>query len=262
MKIKLEEFKAYLDSKPYSVCTKSAYLNGLKDYMVHGFTEVSLQLENTYVERLKMEGKKGRTINLRISALNAYNKWAGLSAIETIRINEDPFATNGLDLEDYYKLLDFLLKDSKFHWYVIIKTLASTGMRIGEASSVTFGDIRKGSCMVYGKGGKPRTVYFSHVLQETLYMYIKDKKDEELLIPYTIHYVRTALKNIKTRYNLKVNCNPHEFRRFFARQMFESTHDVALIKGLLGHESINMTSHYIKKTQKQAMTLYARAQNW
>lgn len=88
------------------------------------------------------------------------------------------------------------------------------------------------------------------------------KKDEEKIIPYSPHYVRTALGNIKNRYGIKCCCSPHEYRRFFARQMYESTHDASLIKGLLGHESMNMTSHYIKKTRKQALDLYARSQNW
>ena len=261
-KIELEEFKAYLDSRSYSACTKRAYIDGIKDYMEHGFTEVSTQLENNYVERLKIEGKKGRTVNLRISSLNAYNKWVGLPAIESVKINEDPFAINGMDLEDYFQLLENLLQDGKYHWYVIIKLLAGTGMRIGEASSVTYGDIRKGYCLVYGKGGKPRTIWFSHALRETLFMYIKDKPDDAKVIPYTGHYVRTALGQIKRRYKMTCNASPHEYRRLFARQMFESTNDMSLVKGLLGHESLSMTAHYAKKTQKQAMVMYARAQNW
>ena len=262
MKIDLNGFKKYLDSKSYSECTKTAYIEGVKSYIRHGYKEVSVELENEFRERLKTEGQKARSVNARVYAMNAYNKWVGLPVIEAVKINEDPFAVNGMDLEDYYKLLDLLLRDEKFHWYIIIKTLASTGMRIGEASRVTFGDIRRGFAVVYGKGGKQRTIYFSHQLQETLYMYIKDRADDELLIPYSLTYVRTAMNNIRKRYKLTVKTNPHEYRRFFARQMYESTHDAALLKGLLGHESINMTTHYIKKTQKQAMSLYARAQNW
>ena len=262
MKIKLNEFKKHLEDKRLSAATKSAYIDGVADYIRHGYEEVTVKLENQYRDQLVAEGKSANTVNARVYALNAYNKWVGLPVLESVRVNEDPFAVNGLDLEDYYHLLDLLIQDRKYHWYVIIKTLASTGMRIGEASTVTFGDIRRGSCTVFGKGGKARTVYFSHALQETLFMYIKDKADGDRLIPHTTQYVRTALRNMKKRYNLTVNVNPHEYRRFFARQMFESTHDLALIKGLLGHRSVNMTSHYIKKTQKQAMTLYARAQNW
>lgn len=260
--IYIDKFREHLIVNDYSLCTIKAYIDSIEDYIAHGFNEASFILENKYRDILKSEGKKGKTINLRISALNVYNKWVGLPCLALIRVNEDPFAVNGMELDDYFYLLDCLLKDEKYHWYVIIKLLASTGLRIGEATYVTYGDIRKGSCMVYGKGGKPRTILFSHALRETLYMYIKDKADEEKVIPYTTNYVRTAMMNMKKRYHLNVCCSPHEFRRLFARQMYESTHDEALVKGLLGHESISMTSHYIKKTEKQAMRLYARSQNW
>lgn len=262
MKEEMETFKNYLGGKEYSPCTFKAYVDGVEDYIRHGFTDFSNATEIKYKETLKAEGKSAKTINARISALNAYNRMVGLPVLKSVKINEDPFATNGMDLEDYFGLLENLLADGKYHWYVIVKLLAGTGMRIGEAASVTYGDIRKGHCMVYGKGGKPRTIWFSHTLKETLYLYIKGKPDDEKVIPYTAHYVRTALGHIKKRYNMTCNVSPHEYRRLFARQMFETTNDLSLVKGLLGHESLNMTSHYVKKTQKQAMVMYAKVQNW
>lgn len=262
MKIEVEKYVEMLQTKNYSECTRKLYQSGIEDYIRHGFDSISIQEERVYIEMLKKEGKKARTVNARIYALNSYNKWVGLEIIEGVKIADEPFSVNGMDMNDYHYMLDSLLKDGKYQWYIITKVLAGTGMRIGEAMSVTYGDIRKGCCTVYGKGNKERVVYFSHGLQETLYMYIKDKSDDEKVIPYSINYVRTAYGNIKKRYGLSVNNNPHEYRRFFARQMYESTHDVALVKGLLGHESVNMTNHYIKKTQNQAMTLYVKAQNW
>ena len=122
--------------------------------------------------------------------------------------------------------------------------------------------IKRGYATVWGKGGKERTVFFSHTLRETLYLYTKDKPDEEKMIPYGPHYVREALRRIKKRYGLKCKINPHEYRHFFAREMYDQTKDEALIKGLLGHESIATTSHYIKKTSKQAMRMMARNQTW
>lgn len=262
MNLELEAFKNYLVSKNYSPCTCKAYMDGIEDYLRHGFTTISTPEEINYRETLKAEGKKAHTVNLRIAAINTYNRLVGLPLIEQVKINQDPFAVDGMDLDDYYYMLDCLLKDGKYKWYVVVKVLAATGMRIGEASSVTIGDIRRGSCTVFGKGGKERTIYFPHTLQESLFMFIKDKADTDKLIPYGLQYVRTALQNIKRRYGLKCKVSPHEFRRFFSRQMYEATHDAALVKGLLGHESLNMTTHYIKKTQKQALYMYARAQNW
>lgn len=260
--LQLDEFTTYINGLDYSSCTKRAYVDGLQDYHKHGFSEVTHQLECQYRDMLIAEGKSGRTVNARLHALNAYNRWLGLPQMREIKVNEDPFAADGLELDEFHRFVDCLLADGKYHWYIAVKLLASTGMRIGEAVKVTYGDFRKGHALVYGKGNKPRMVYFSHGLRETLYLYIKDKDDSERMIPYSPHYVREALLRAKRRYGLECKASPHEYRRFFARQMYDATHDEALIKGLLGHENLKTTSRYIKKTERQAMHLYARSQNW
>ena len=258
----LAEFTSHLDTLDYSPRTRSHYVDGLKDYHAHGFLELTTENELAYKAMLIAEGKKGNTVNARIHALNAYNRWIGLPPIKTIKVNEEPFAVNGMELEDYQKLVDGLLADGKYQWYIAIKLLASTGVRIGEAVQITYGDFRKGSCMVYGKGRKPRIVYFSHTLKETLYLYIKDKPDTEKMIPYDPHYIRSAFSRMSKRYGLTCQSSPHEFRRLFSRELYESTKDPALVKGLLGHENLKTTYKYIKPTQRTALRQYAKVQNW
>lgn len=258
----LDDFTFYLHGKDYSPDTMKAYINGMRCFYSHGFTDVSYDNAILFRNMLKQEGKSAKTINLMLCSVNHYLRWTGQNTVKVVKENDSPFADNGMELEDFHHLVECLLRDRKYHWYVVVKLLASTGMRIGEAMSVTYGDFRKGYCTVFGKGDKERTVYFSHLLRETLFMYIKDKADTEHMIPYSKNYVRTAFRNIKRRYKLDFNNSPHEFRRFFARQMYETTHDEALIKGLLGHENIKTTSHYIKKTRRRAFEMYAYAQNW
>lgn len=260
--LKLDEFAAHLNECDYSLCTKRAYLDSVKSFSAHGFTVWTPQNAVAYRDMLVAEKKKPRSINLMIAALNNYAKWQGQDGIKGVKINDEPFAVDGMEIDDFHALLDNLLRDEKYHWYIAVKLLASTGMRIGEAISVTYGDFRRGYATVWGKGGKERTVFFSHTLRETLYMFIKDKPDSERMIPYGTHYVREAFRRIKKRYGLECNTNPHEYRHFFARELYDKTNDAALLKGLLGHESIVTTSHYIKKTGKQAMRMLARNQNW
>lgn len=258
----LKSFKEYLQNQEYAECSVVTYIDSITNYFQHGFTELSFSNECQYKQALIDEGKKAKTINLRLAALNIYNRLEGIPLISYIKENYDPFIVDGMEIDDYYKLIECLLKDRKHKWYIAIKLLATTGMRIGEAIGVTYGDLRKGYCKVVGKGKKVRTVLFSYSLRETLYPYIVNKPDEEKIIPYNAHYVRTAFLNLKKKYGLSVKCNPHEFRHFFARNMYDATHDLPLVQGLLGHERITSTSTYVKKTQKQAMSMYARAQNW
>lgn len=261
-KVDLEGFTKHLNSLDYSPNTKEIYISGIRDYLRHGYTTISTEEVWAYRNTLMAEGRKGNTVNARLHGINAYNRWIGLPNVKEIRINEDPFQPNGMEPSDYQTLIENLLRDGKYQWYIIIKMLASTGMRIGEAVSVTFGDLRSGYCTVYGKGNKPRTVFFSPSLRETLFLFIKDKADDQRVIPYGPHYVREAMRRMRLRYGLKCLSSPHEFRRYFARQMYDATHDASLIKGLLGHSDIKTTSKYIKKTQRQALEVYSRVQNW
>ena len=258
----LKTFKDWLDTKDYSDCTYNCYLGGIKDFFAHGFTEITVENELAYRQALINEHKKGNTVNIRIHALNMYNKLVGLPRVNLVKLNREPFAINGMEIEDYQQILNKLLETDKYKWYVAIKLLATTGMRIGEATGVTYGDLRRGYAIVYGKGRKERTVYFSQALKETLYLYIKDKPDDEKIIPHSPHYVRNAFSRIKRRCGLNCKTSPHEYRRFFSREMYEITKDVSLIQGLLGHESIATTSNYVKPTHKNAMNKYYRSQNW
>jgi len=261
--LKLDEFTTFINNKDYSEDTKRTYLYGMKSYWAHGFTEVNLQNGLLYRQMLIDEGKKPKTINILVFSLNVYAKWAGLGFfIKDMRINDEPFVSNGMDLDDYHTLVDNLLRDGNYKWYVVIKLLAATGMRIGEAVQVTFGDLRRGHCSILGKGGKYREVFFSHILRETLYAYTKDKGDDEKVVPADKKYVRTCFARIKRKYGLEFSLSPHDLRRFFARQMFEATGDIVLIKGLLGHESVRTTSLYVRKTHMKAMEMYNHAQNW
>lgn len=262
MDITLKKFSAHLETIDYSPKTRHHYIDGLKDYRAHGFKEITVANELEYKQMLIAEGKAGNTVNARIHALNAYNRWIGLPPAKTIKVNEEPFAVNGMEMDDYHYLLDRILEDGKYHWYIAVKLLASTGMRIGEAVQITYGDFRKGAALVYGKGRKPRLVYFSHNLRETLYLFIKDKPDDELMIPYDPHYVREAFRRMSKRYGITCQSSPHEFRRLFSRELYESTKDAALVKGLLGHENLKTTYKYIKPTQRTAMDKYAKVQNW
>lgn len=260
--LKLDEFKEHLDKLDYSQYTKRAYLDSVRSFIIHGFEIWTPQNAVAYRDMLVAEKKKPRSINLMIAALNSYAKWIGQKGIKGVKINDDPFAVDGMEIDDYHLLLDHLLKDEKYHWYIAVKLLAGTGTRIGEATQITYGDFRRGYATVWGKGGKERTVFFSHTLRETLYLYTKDKPNEERMIPYGPHYVREALRRIKKRYGIRCKTNPHEYRHFFARELYDQTKDAALLKGLMGHESIATTSHYIKKTANQAMKMMAKNQNW
>ena len=59
-------------------------------------------------------------------------------------------------------------------------------------------------------------------------------------------YVRVKMKELKKKLNLKGKLTPHELRRFYAREVYNKTKDIYLVKDLLGHASIKTTMEYLK----------------
>ena len=127
-----------------------------------------------------------------------------------------------------------------------------SGLRVGEVgitdliSDVIFqGD--KMYLKVHGKGAKERVV---PVFSWAAVRQIKEfRSSHQSLLPLRVgSFTQTYdyhLKKISKKLSLPVySC--HDFRRGFAVNLYKQTHDLELLRVLLGHESYNTTLMYIR----------------
>ena len=141
----------------------------------------------------------------------------------------------------------------------MVDFLASTGVRVGELVNLDIVDIdmQERSCVVLGKGGKEREVYFDARTKIHLQNYLNSRTDNNpalfvsLLRPYDrlkISGVEIRLRELGKRINIK-KIHPHKFRRTMATKAIDKGMPIEQVQVLLGHRKIDTTLQYAMVNQ-------------
>lgn len=141
----------------------------------------------------------------------------------------------------------------------MIDLLASTGMRVGELVRLNREDINfhERECVVFGKGGSERVVYFDARTKIHLLNYLESRTDENAALFSTlaspherlkIGGVETRLREIGKRADLN-KVHPHKFRRTLATRAIDKGMPIEQVQHLLGHVKIDTTMHYAMVNQ-------------
>ena len=141
----------------------------------------------------------------------------------------------------------------------MVDLLASTGMRVGELVGLNREDINfhERECVVLGKGGSERVVYFDARTKIHLSNYLDGRKDNNpaLFVSLTlprerllIGGVETRLREIGKRADMQ-KVHPHKFRRTLATRAIDKGMPIEQVQRLLGHVKIDTTMHYAMVNQ-------------
>ncbi|MCL2720484.1 MAG: tyrosine-type recombinase/integrase [Treponema sp.] len=141
----------------------------------------------------------------------------------------------------------------------IIDLLSSTGMRVGELVRLNRDDFNfyERECVVFGKGGSERVVYFDARTKIHLLDYLNSRIDGNpamfvsLVMPFDrlkIGGVETRIREIGKRADL-FKVHPHKFRRTLATRAIDKGMPIEQVQHLLGHAKIDTTMHYAMVNQ-------------
>lgn len=141
----------------------------------------------------------------------------------------------------------------------MIDLLASTGMRVGELVRLNREGINfhERECVVFGKGGSERVVYFDARTKIHLLNYLESRTDKNVALFSTlaspherlqIGGVETRLREIGKRADLN-KVHPHKFRRTLATRAIDKGMPIEQVQHLLGHVKIDTTMHYAMVNQ-------------
>ena len=79
----------------------------------------------------------------------------------------------------------------------------------------------------------------------------------------TTRGISGQLKKLSVRYNINpAVVYPHSFRHRFAKSFLERCNDIAFLADLMGHESIETTRIYLRKTSTEQREIVDTIINW
>ncbi len=263
-------FEEHLRKSDLSENTINSYLWTVKYFQSH-YDKISKDNLLAYKGYLT-EFFKPKTVNLRIQAMNRYLKFLGKESLQlkAVKVQQKNFLENVISNADYDFLKKQLKEDGNMEWYFVVWYLAATGARVSELIQIKIEHVQIGYYDVYSKGGKLRRLYIPKKLKnETLkwlnethrssgYLFL-NKYGERI----TTRGISQQLKNCAERYGLdKKVVYPHSFRHRFAKNFLEKYNDIALLADLMGHESIETTRIYLRRTAGEQQALVDKIVTW
>ena len=155
-------------------------------------------------------------------------------------------------------------------WYFIVRYLGATGARVSELIQIKVENVKIGYIDLYTKGGKIRRIYIPKKLREATLKWLDDiNKSEGYLFTnkfgnkITTRGLAHQLKKYADNYDMDLKyIYPHSFRHRFAKNFLEKSSDIALLADLLGHDSIETTRIYLKKTGTEQMNIINKIVTW
>lgn len=187
---------------------------------------------------------------------------AAVNRIKTDKIIKSPFSD-----EEMEKMRDAA---KNLREKALIEILYSTGMRIGELTSLNREDINwdTGSAIVFGKGAKEREVYFNVRSQMALKKYLDTRVDKDpalfvgLQSPYKRLQVSTYEKILRELgQRCDVHCHPHRFRRTCATTLLNKGMPIQEVSKVLGHAKLETTLIYCEIQQQQVAADHRKYMN-
>ena len=266
-----KEFKQYLINQNLSANTINSYLFTLNQ--LHKKYDISYLTKKKLLDykMFMIENYRPQTVNLRIRGVNCYLESIKKENLRltTIKVQSKNYLENIISEADYEYLKKKLKRYDKF-WYFVIRFMAATGARVSELVQIKAEHIKIGYLDLYSKGGKLRRIYIPIKLQVEVQKWLEEKNITTGFIflnrygeKITPRGIASQLKVIADKYGIdKKVVYPHSFRHRFAKNFLNRFNDISLLADLMGHESIETTRIYLRRTSTEQQKIVNDIIDW
>ena len=247
----LREYGEYLRDREMSENTVGKYLRDAENFLqFSNGREISRELMMEYKSYI-LNAWKISSVNSMITAVNSYLKWAGQAefSIHTCRVQKQIFREKSRELgkEEYYRLLNAAVSEKRERLSGILRTIAATGMRIGELRYLTVETLSRQKIEIHFKG-KQRVILMARSLVIFLRDYCRRNRITSGIIFATKNGNPVDRRNIWAE--MKELCEParvlpskvfpHNLRHLFARCFYERERDLVRLADYLGLSLIHI----------------------
>lgn len=178
-----------------------------------------------------------------------------------------------LQWDEAMNLIRKLARNENYRMSLLIALGCFTGLRISDILALRWNQILHVDefSIIEKKTGKQRTLRLNSQLQQHIsdcYRHINPIGHRTPILlsqkgtVYTVQSINRILKQIKSRYKLKVkNFSCHSLRKTFGRQVYNMNGDnseLALVKlmELFNHSSVSITKRYLGLRQEEILQTY------
>lgn len=266
----ITQFKAYLAKTNLAENTITSYVWTVTYYLEH-YKEVNKKNLLAYKGYL-VENFKPQTVNLRLQAVNKFLEFSKQEKLKMkfVKAQQKNFLENVISDADYKFLKTKLKSDGYDQWYFIVWFMAATGARVSELLQIKAEHVSVGYLDLYSKGGKMRRIYIPKKLCDEATKWLKERglTTGYLFTNRTGNCLSTRgiaiqLKHFAENYGINREVvYPHSFRHRFAKNFLEKFNDIALLADLMGHESIETTRIYLRRTASEQQKIVDRVVTW
>ena len=266
----ISKFKQYLLQQNLAENTIDSYVYSVKSYLSQ-YDEITKKNLLSFKGYL-VEKYQAKTVNLRLQGLNKYLEFIkrDKDKLKLIKIQQKNYLQNVISNADYEFFKNQLKKDKNMDWYFVVRFLGATGARVSELVQIKVEHIKLGYIDLYTKAGKIRRIYIAKKLQNDALKWLNDKEKFTGYIfcnrcgkRLTTRGVAHQLKDLAKKYKLNKDViYPHSFRHRFAKNFLEKYNDISLLADLMGHESIETTRIYLRKTTEEQKEIVDKVIFW
>jgi site-specific recombinase XerD len=247
---------------------------------VHGPEQVDRLLLRRYIAHLSTRRYAKRSIARKASALRRYFRWAsrrGLVATDPSTSLSAPSGDGRLPRVLRQDELTTLLDDPtvgagddparRARDDAVLELLYGSGIRVGELCALRVGDVdlRRSRAVVWGKGGKQRTVPLSEATVDALRQWLGPAREawrtgaagtDALFLnqrgrPLSSRDVRRILDR-----RAASPTHPHALRHTFATHLLDGGADLRAVQELLGHADLATTQRYTHVSRERLRSVY------
>lgn len=265
--------KAYVDymiGEQKSSNTITAYSKDVQQMLdTIGKPEANITYADLLSWKSSISGMASASVNRKIVAVSGYFKF--LNDVEIIKSNPAANLKSvkvhnkeklPMSREDICKMLNACTSNRQ---KAMLYTLGTTGMRVSELTGLTYKQYRDrigNQIVITGKGNKQRVVFLNPETVEAINLYIRTERKANRWVADCDYLFASAqggkvdtnnfdktLKALARKAGIKNadEVSAHTFRHSFACILSENGTSMDVIRDLLGHSSLAVTSRYLNQ---------------
>ena len=224
-----------------------------------GNSEITKELVINYKQNLIKNNYAVRSINSMLASVNAFLDFIGKSdcRVKVLKMQLQVYWPEEKELTraEYCRLVTAASRNGNERLALLLQTICSTGIRVGELRFITVEAAKRGEAVVNSKG-KTRTIFLVKELRKKMLRYCSEHK----IITGCIFITKNGKPMNRTSIwrEMKSLCRqahvaptkvfPHNLRHLFARTFYEIEKDIVKLADILGHSSIDTTRIYVIST--------------